>query len=82
MRLGSLLLSLALAASAAADDTRLLQDEQRDALQRQQQELRDREQALAEQARTASALLQQQQAYIDWLRAQLDTLQETRSGNE
>ena len=67
---------------AGADDRELLRDELRDAVGREQKELRSRAEALAEQAETAAALLQKQQAYIEQLEAQIRALQEASGSDD
>lgn len=59
-----------------ADDANktLLDQEERDARQRQQQELRERTRDLEEQSRTSQQLLQQQDAYLDALREKVKRL--------
>ncbi len=77
--LTALLLS---ALPAGADDRELLRDELRDAVSRQQQELRSRAEALAEQAETAAALLQKQQAYIEQLEAEIRAMQKASESDD
>jgi septal ring factor EnvC (AmiA/AmiB activator) len=67
---------------AGADDRELLRDELRDAVSREQQELRSRAEALAEQAETAATLLQKQQAYIEQLEAEIRALQKASEGDD
>lgn len=67
---------------AGADDRELLRDELRDAVGREQKELRSRAEALAEQAETAAALLQKQQAYIEQLEAQIRALQKASGSDD
>lgn len=67
---------------AAADDRELLRDELRDAVSREQQELRARAKALAEQAETAATLLQRQQAYIEQLEAEIRALQKVSESDD
>ncbi|AFT71580.1 hypothetical protein B5T_03313 [Alloalcanivorax dieselolei B5] len=58
---------LATAADAARDETR-------DALLREQQELNERAEALADQQATTQRLLEQQQAYLDALEKEIQSL--------
>ena len=67
---------------AGADDRELLRDELRDAVGREQKELRSRAEALAEQAETAAALLQKQQAYLEQLEAQIRALQKASGSDD
>ncbi len=67
---------------AGANDRELLRDELRDAVEREQKELRSRAEALAEQAETAAALLQKQQAYIEQLEAQIRALQKASGSDD
>lgn len=67
---------------AGADDRELLRDELRDAVSREQQELRSRAEALAEQAETAASLLQKQQAYIEQLEAEIRALQKASESDD
>ncbi len=67
---------------AGANDRELLRDELRDAVGREQKELRSRAEALAEQAETAAALLQKQQAYIEQLEAQIRALQKASGSDD
>lgn len=65
-----------------ADDRELLREELRDAVSREQQELRSRAEALAEQAETAATLLQKQQAYIEQLEAEIRALQKASESDD
>lgn len=67
---------------AGADDRELLRDELRDAVSREQQELRSRAEALTEQAETAATLLQKQQAYIEQLEAEIRALQKASESDD
>jgi len=67
---------------AGADDRELLRDELRDAVSREQRELRSRAEALAEQAETAATLLQKQQAYIERLEAEIRALQKASENDD
>ncbi|MCK5874839.1 MAG: hypothetical protein KAG82_09140 [Alcanivoracaceae bacterium] len=67
---------------AGADDRELLRDELRDAVSREQRELRSRAEALAEQAETAATLLQKQQAYIERLEAEIRALQKASESDD
>ena len=67
---------------AGADDRELLREELRDAVSREQQELRSRAEALAEQAETAATLLQKQQAYIEQLEAEIRALQKASENDD
>jgi|AutmiccommunBRH5_1029478.scaffolds.fasta_scaffold00047_120 septal ring factor EnvC (AmiA/AmiB activator) len=67
---------------AGASDRELLRDELRDAVSREQQELRSRAEALAEQAETAATLLQKQQAYIEQLEAEIRALQKASESDD
>lgn len=67
---------------AGADDRELLRDELRDAVSREQQELRSRADALTEQAETAATLLQKQQAYIEQLEAEIRALQKASESDD
>lgn len=70
-------LVLVLSSTAAGqDDQALLEAELHDAINRQQEDLRAREDALTEQTETAKELLQLQQQYIEQLEAQIRALQQ------
>tara|TARA_B100000446_G_C10545586_1_gene338417 strand:- start:2855 stop:3130 length:276 start_codon:yes stop_codon:yes gene_type:complete len=74
-----LILCCALALPAAAqsfDDSDLLTAEQRDARLREQQELEAREQDLLQQKETTQELLEQQDAYLEALKAQIDAMKQ------
>ena len=70
-------LVLVLSGTAAGQDEKaLLEAELHDAINRQQEDLRAREDALTEQTETAKELLQLQQQYIEQLEAQIRALQQ------
>ena len=69
--------ALALPAVAQSfDDSDLLTAEQRDARLREQQELEAREQDLLQQKETTQELLEQQDAYLEALKAQIDAMKQ------
>ncbi|MGI9576213.1 hypothetical protein ACRYJU_19195 [Alloalcanivorax xenomutans] len=67
----SLALPLWASSATAADAAR---DETRDALLRERQELSERAAALADQQATTQRLLEQQQAYLDALEKEIQSL--------
>jgi TolA-binding protein len=78
---GFLLLVLS-SATTGQDDRALLEEELRDAVSRQHEELRSREDALTEQTEIANQLLQRQQQYIEQLEAQIRALQTSPDSND